>query len=329
MERHFMFYKNRDLYNAIIHQLNHIIMETSVSKIVRKRGSVKLGKNYSLPAELVKVHFSKTHDWDWNEPERPYLEMPEKSLYDKVLWREEARSLGISYGTSNLSLDDIKLEIKGRIRITKNEVFKIGELLVLAKPLCQQARIHFQDWINANFEFSYETANNFMNVYKQCMGVRDIAMHLPLSVLYKISKPNFPEELRDWLLAQGNLEEISIDHVDGLLNKYREGGFKFEAVEDDIKEINRRYIVFRQTHDNIKICESTLQSLLYVKGKLKYSEIELDWDDSSDMQPEASEITRNIYQTFDKCIAGLKETIKESNKILDACYKEIENIKGV
>jgi hypothetical protein len=268
------------------------------------------------------------HDWDWEQPKRPYLELPEEALYNDVLSREKNRTVILNCTTPASILDSIAGLINARVKITINEIFKIGELLHVAKPYCQQAGIGYRDWVTKKFTFSYETSINYVHVYEQCMGVREIAIHLPMTVLYKISRPSFPDDLRDWLLAQGNLEEISCNHVDKLFKKYRSGEFKFEAIEDDINKINRSYKVFRQTHSNLRTCEKLLKSIIQLEEKLDYPNYEVDWDDPNEIEPEAVEITKMVFATFDEIINKLKVTVKESNRKLDHYHNQIKDIKS-
>jgi hypothetical protein len=88
-----------------------------------------------------------------------------------------------------------------------------------------------------------------MNVYTQCMGIRDVAMHLPISILYKISKPSFPEELRYYLLSERNLEDISCNHVDRLYKKYRKGD---DIHQDIIKALITGLKLNRQIGNSLK-----------------------------------------------------------------------------
>ena len=85
-------------------------------------------------------------------------------------------------------------EINVNAIILKKQLLKIGGLLTEAKKITGHG--NFQNWVEHNCDFSYQTANNFMNVYKQCYGFPDVVEAIPSSVLYTISAPKFPNELR-------------------------------------------------------------------------------------------------------------------------------------
>jgi len=98
----------------------------------------------------------------------------------------------------------IEDEIKARIRRTKKEIYKIGELLVKAKSLVPPGK--FKSWIKENFEdLSYPTAVNFMRVYKCCLGRPSIVQTIGISILYQITAPSFPRDLRKHIFEHGDI----------------------------------------------------------------------------------------------------------------------------
>lgn len=137
-------------------------------------------------------------------------------------------------GQARRLLEGIAEEIRVRVKITKNEIFTIGGLLLEAKQL---TRGEFQKWIEENLDFSYETALNFMQVYQCCFGHREVLREVKASVLYRISAPGFPEELREHLFANGGaLEQMNNKQINQLVEKYKQGGF--EAVREAMERMN-------------------------------------------------------------------------------------------
>ena len=62
------------------------------------------------------------------------------------------------------------------------------------------------------------------------------------SLLYKISATGFPEELREWLRAQGNLNQLTNKNLTALANRYHEGDFlAVEQVFGNIAAVDRYY----------------------------------------------------------------------------------------
>ncbi len=128
--------------------------------------------------------------------EKEYQEMNDsqgrKNIYDQALDLEIERTYGLTKLEPNEQLDSIETEIRVRIKITAHEIFVIGGLLILAKTACRKEGIRYKVWLKDKFDMSYETANNMVNVYKNCLGMRSIAIKLPISILTKIGASNFP-----------------------------------------------------------------------------------------------------------------------------------------
>lgn len=212
-------------------------------------------------------------------------------------------------------LDHIRDEILIRIKITKQEIFKIGELLVHAKHVCQESGLGYEDWIKDNFDFSLKTANNFVNVFQQCMGIRDVAIHLPTSILYQISAPSFPKELKDFLITNGNLEKITNGHFKKLTQKYKEGGFK--AIEPDMKEINHTYTMKRHTQYTLDICQNAYDILNDLRKKINQRSKQTSHDAHNfDTLPESDEINTKLLLALEDAGNILFCAINESEDIL-------------
>ena len=205
------------------------------------------------------------HPSCFHENERQ--EIVSSEIYSSIY--DEAKAIEVSgiWESKPNDLDAIKREILIRLKITKNEIFKIGECLIMAKSISQKKGIGFQNWIRDNFDFSYETAKNFMNVYKNCMGYHEIAVRLPSSILYKLSKPGLSEELRNFLFTHCNLEQITNKDFQKLLKKFNEGGF--EAIEDDMTVIQHDREIYRETNYLFDICENGIRTLNQLGGKIK------------------------------------------------------------
>ena len=89
---------------------------------------------------------------------------------------------------------------------------------------------------------NYDTANNFINVYKRLFGHQELVEKVKSSILYKISAPSFPEELTEYLLSRGGLREITNKKLDELVKLYREEGLDaIEPIFEKVAENNIRY----------------------------------------------------------------------------------------
>lgn len=242
-----------------------------------------------------------------------------RSLYSDAESCEWNRAFELPSLSPENQLDRLKGEIAVRIKITKNEIFKIGELLISAKKICQQEGIKFQEWISNNLDFSYETANNFMNVYKQCLGVRSIAMNLSPSILYQISAPSFPDELRKYLFDSEQLNEITNGRLKEITRKYKEGGF--EAIQDDIEELNRGLLIQKQSLHTLDMVENALRTLEALKEKIEKrgqsQRLFIPFENliKTD-EPEAFEVNSKLISALKSAIDLLDKARKESVDIL-------------
>lgn len=235
---------------------------------------------------------------------------------DSLEWQ---RMFGLSTLSPDIQLEVLLKEIKIRVRITKNEIFKIGELLIHVKKICQQEGKGFQEWIDKNLDFSYETANNFMNVYEQCFGQRFIAMNVKPTILYKISAPSFPDELREYLFGSGQLDEMTNGQLREITRRYKEGGF--EAIKDDIQELYHVNLVLKQSSYTIDMIENALRTLEDLKekiekrGRLKRSAIPFEDAIKAD-EPEAFDVNAKLYTALQSTIDILDKARDESVDIL-------------
>lgn len=237
------------------------------------------------------------------------------SLYGHANWLEDQTI----FEMGDQSLEHLRDEIKTRIKISQQEIFKIGELLTQAKKLCRQETIHFKKWINDNFEFSYETANNFMNVFKYCFGLREFVFKIPISVLYKVCSPSFPDELRGFLFIEENLEKMTNGKLQNLISKFKEGGI--EAIEEDIEEFKNVNLIHRQTSFTFDLVENTLRILESTKLKIecrggRIGNAFIDFKDQAEsLLPEAEQINLKLYEGFNAAIEILQKAFSDSIEI--------------
>lgn len=90
-------------------------------------------------------------------------------------------------------------EIHFRAGAIKNHIVEIGGLLVDVKQKMRSKKSYdFKKWVDSdNCPFSHSTALNYMRVYRFCAGAPELVNKFKPSVLYKLSAPSFPEELRE------------------------------------------------------------------------------------------------------------------------------------
>lgn len=245
------------------------------------------------------------------------------SVYDVANRLEEETMFEIDGYEPTAILNHIAEEIKIRIRITGNEIFKIGELLCKAKKVCQANKISFKEWISKNCKFSYETAINFMHTFKYCMGFRYIAYEIPPSILYKISQPSFPEELREFLFTHGGLESMSNGTLNKLAKKAKVEGI--EAIEEEVEEIGKQSQVYHQTSNIMDMFEHLLRTLVDAKSRLE-NDGRYDFKSRIEgFQELPKEINIRLFAALEEAIMILKTPYDKSWKELREYFDSFQN----
>lgn|GEM_PF-6505730 len=134
----------------------------------------------------------------------------------------------------NNRITEIKNEILASTKRDKMEVYRKGELLVEAKILVGHG--NFKPFVEENFEFSYQTANNMMNVYKCCMGNPDIVKTIETSLLYMIASPDFPEDLRKYIFQnKEDLKKVENKKLRDIYKRFKKR--KLDLGDDEIKNL--------------------------------------------------------------------------------------------
>lgn len=127
-------------------------------------------------------------------------------------------------------LNMIATKVNAKIVNIKREMFNIGALLVEAKEYLPHGE--FQKWVEENFDFSYATANNFMNVYNACLENPDIVKSIKASALYTIAAPGFPGDLREFIFAHGNyLKDLKAGEIQDICKRYKNKELTLESPE--------------------------------------------------------------------------------------------------
>ena len=109
----------------------------------------------------------------------------------------------------------------------------------------------FIKWHRANFDFSYPTANNFMNVYKHCIGYPELVQTIKPSVLYKIASSKFPKDLREFLFENHHqLDDISNEKINRICKLFKDGKIDLKSPEIQglikFRENNTDYLQYKE-----------------------------------------------------------------------------------
>ena len=120
----------------------------------------------------------------------PLVKESYQALEERNRWE-----LWLEKGDIALAMRSMEKELRLLTGSTNEQMFRMGEILVAAKKIVGHGK--FGDWIKNNVPFSERTANNYMNVYKMCLGQQELLEQFGRSALEEICKPNFAEDLRD------------------------------------------------------------------------------------------------------------------------------------
>lgn len=159
--------------------------------------------------------------------------------------------------TDTVATDDKLPLIVNKIRkITssvKLEIYQIGKLLVEAKDIIKHG--DFQKWIEDHFEFSHQAAVNFMNVYRCCLGRPDVVKTIKTSLLYQITAPGFPKDLREHIFKKKNqLNNIKNKKMHDIYLRFKNKELDLESPEvQQLFKKNKNKIVNKTYNKKVAI----------------------------------------------------------------------------
>ncbi|MGC4107040.1 MAG: DUF3102 domain-containing protein [Thermomicrobiales bacterium] len=85
-------------------------------------------------------------------------------------------------------------------RKTGEQIIEMGRELIRVKGLLGHGQ--FGAWLEAEFGWSWKTANNFMNVAEHFSGKFETVSNLPAKALYALASNNTPQIIRDEFIAK-------------------------------------------------------------------------------------------------------------------------------
>ena len=145
-------------------------------------------------------------------------------------------------------------EIKGLMRLTAENIITIGQKLTLVKS--QLGHGSFQKWLRSEFEWSEQTARQFMQVYRWSETIENknfVFSELGTSALYLLAAPSTPPEAREEVLdlVDGG-EKVSYTRAKNIINRYKElPSFDDNVIEEIDTEIESRTTSQPENTDNL------------------------------------------------------------------------------
>jgi hypothetical protein len=184
-------------------------------------------------------------------------------------------------GKNHRSLDDIADDIH---KLQRNNVFEVGELLLKANAACEHG--DWYDWLEDNFEWSEDTAENYMNAAKLPRSVRDLK--LAKTTLY-------------------NLTDEDDKHLPAIIEALAK-----HATEKQLKpkEADEIILLARLRHEYGDLPEATLRALNEVKLEYGGGDDDNDDEDARDL--------RKLHKKIAKALKKEKPVTKEAaDKIIE------------
>lgn len=127
-------------------------------------------------------------------------------------------------------------EIRGLMKRTVESIFEIGQRLIIVKERLGHGR--FGSWLETEFEWSQDTANNFINVAKKFGKFTNFSeFDMAASALYMLAAPSTPDAARDEAISRAAKgESISFKTAKNIKQKYTVPALKPEATPKQSKE---------------------------------------------------------------------------------------------
>lgn len=145
-------------------------------------------------------------------------------------------------------------EIKNLMRLTAENIINIGHKLIEVKEKLGHGS--FQNWLRSEFEWSEQTARQFMQVYRWSQTIENknfVFSQLATSALYLLAAPSTPTEAREEVLGlvDGD-EKVSYTRVKNIVDRYKQQPFSNPVVNIDVR-----------AEDKIKTESSNTGNLLF------------------------------------------------------------------
>ncbi|MBW4637040.1 MAG: DUF3102 domain-containing protein [Gloeocapsa sp. UFS-A4-WI-NPMV-4B04] len=96
-------------------------------------------------------------------------------------------------------------EIKSLMRHTASDIFDIGQKLTEVKA--QLGHGYFRDWLKTEFDWSFWTANKYMQVATKFKCVNFLHLDIAVSALYELAAPSTPSAAFDEAIERAALGE--------------------------------------------------------------------------------------------------------------------------
>lgn len=156
-------------------------------------------------------------------------------------------------------------EIKSLMRLTAENIINIGQKLTEVKEQLEHGT--FQSWLRTEFEWSEQTARQFMQVYRWSRTLENknfVFSQLGTSALYLLAAPSTPPEARKEVLDLVEIgEKVTYTRTKTIVDRYKNLLTTAEAdivdvTVDEVEEVNPRDIIEDTVEETPKTASNQL-----------------------------------------------------------------------
>jgi hypothetical protein len=246
----------------------------------------------------------------------------DEQLYHKAIWMRKNRLYGSDRGKVQEYLKRLAEEAHLHLKIAAVEIFRVGEIFYEAREMAQGS---FKEWVEKNFNISYDTALNFIHVYECLFGHQEFLEGVKPSILYKVADPSFPEELRNFLLEDDNakaLKDMTNRDVTELVKRYKAKGW------EGVAKTFERGVEFHRVYAEVSYPLNLLHKLareieLMRRSMANHINNHLLWRPMT-RSAVSTKILNDVYNGLGKAITFFDELRKECDVELRGSLGEIE-----
>ena len=129
-------------------------------------------------------------------------------------------------------------EIRGLMKRTVESIFEIGQRLIVVKERLGHGRVG--SWLETEFEWSRDTASNFINVAKKFGNLPNFSeFDMAASALSMLAAPSTPDAARDEALARAaSGESITYKAAKNIKQKYTSAAKLESALKQEIQPVS-------------------------------------------------------------------------------------------
>lgn len=181
---------------------------------------------------------------------------PVQDIFDYTLLEEKSRMLV-----------QIKAEaIKMRMKRTAEDIIAIGQDLLEVKQALRHGQ--FKGWVKAEFDMSYDTAINFMQVAKKFGELDEFKSgnfpFLSASVLYELAGPKMPDHI---------VENVLSGRIDPTIEAMNQAKEAQQKTEDELSQVRKERTTIGNTvlhmHYEQEVLQQELKKIKEERDHLK------------------------------------------------------------